>query len=337
MAHSSASDDAAAPSELEFRTLVETRDHTPLDEVFETYWPAYRAWMTRAPAVDASTCRQRLGMHMPGLLDLYDSLVERFGGEDDVARFLSLWNPPPLVRGCTQLVFDDVDGPVLIRAYDHHPDLFDGVILRADWGGTRTLAIADCLWGALDGMNEHGLAIALAFGGRHAVGDGFGAQLVCRHVLQTCATVADARKALARTLVFMPYTFVVLDANGEFVTAYLAPDRDPTFHTRRASANHQGSIEWERYARFTRSSDRLARAESLLTTDPTRTRAAFLKPPIWRTNYAKGSGTLYVAEYAPSKKRLTLCWPGRTEPFTIDAIEEREFGVRLPSGASTHA
>jgi predicted choloylglycine hydrolase len=227
------------------------------------------------------------------------------------------------------------EGPAILRSYDHDPRLLDAVILRSNWGGVSSLVVTDCLWGALDGINEHGLAIALAFGGRNVIGRGVAARLICRYILQTCATVNDAREALARLPVYMPYTFAVLDATGDFVTAFLGPDADAVFVKRRTSTNHQSHIEWPEYARFVETIERLALVEGL-TEDPisiTRARKAFLSPPVWRSHYAKGSGTLYVAEYSPTKKSLDLYWPDQTKTLNLDDNNECTFTAVLPDTA----
>ncbi len=307
-----------------------------LDAAFAHAWPAYERWMSRSEVSDSSDCVRQLRSHMPELMLIFESLLHRFGGSDAVARFLTLYAPPRVVRACSQLVLDTDDGPVLLRTYDHAPHLFDGLVLHSRWGGKRgakTLAVTDCLWGALDGVNDRGLAVTLAFGGRNAIGPGFSAPLIVRYLLETCGSVAEARKALDRLPVYMPYTFVVVDAEGTFVTAFLGPDRPAHFVTRRASANHQGENEWPEYAAQTQSFERLACAEKLIkaSTDLDRARRAFLSSPLWRSDYAKASGTLYIAETSPAKGTLTLRWPDRFEGFRLDAPSERTITVELPT------
>lgn len=318
--------------QLDFRVIVDDVSHESLDLVFQRYWPAYEHWMRRSPPRESGHCALQLREHMPELVGPFQRLLGRFGGSDQVARFLTQYDPPRLVRACTQLVVDSGDGPRLFRSYDHHPRLFDGVILSSRWGEVKTLAMTDCLWGALDGVNAHGLVVALAFGGRNVVGRGFAAPLICRYVLETCATVAQARQMLNRLPVYMPYTFVIVDATGAFVTAYLGPDRPPTFVERRASANHQGEIEWPAFARFCGSAARLECAETLLegAGDPAAVRRSFLLPPLWRPDYARASGTLYVAEYSPKNRTLDLHWPGTTERLDISEAHDRMFSVQLP-------
>lgn len=279
--------------------------------------------------MEFAECFAQLRAHMPELVSAFEAIHARMGGTDAVGRFLTLYNPPRVVRACTQLMLEAESGPVLLRSYDHDPKLLDGVILRSNWSGVPTLVMTDCVWGALDGINEHGLAISLAFGGRNVIGDGFAAPLICRYILETCSDVAEARAALARLPVYMPYTFAVLDASGAFVTAFLGPDAEATFVTRRASTNHQGAVEWPEYARYTETVKRLDHASSLV--DPgmslDRARGEFLAPPVWRTHYAKASGTLYVAEYAPASKTLHLHWPGHTERCDLHGTNSGVIGV----------
>lgn len=282
--------------------------------------------------MDAGLCVRRLREYMPELFPTFERLLGRLGGGDELARFLALYDPPRVIRACSQLVLSDEQGPILIRSYDHHPRLFDGVVLGSCWNGAATLGIADCIWGALDGINDRGCAVALAFGGRNVEGPGFAAPLILRYLLEVCASVRDVRAALARLPVYMPYTFVAVDRSGEFVTAYTSPDRTPSFVTRRTSTNHQGEVEWADYACHTKSVERLRTVECLVgeASGVSAARRAFLEPPLWRTNYSVGSGTLYVAEYAPAAGSLTLRWPGREEVFGLGDWASREFAVELP-------
>ncbi|MGP1345419.1 MAG: C45 family autoproteolytic acyltransferase/hydrolase, partial [Phycisphaerales bacterium] len=291
-----------------------------LRAVFAEYWPAYRAWIGRSKVRDPGECIARFREHMPELEGVFGALVESFrdevgaGERDAVARLLTLWCPPRVVRACSQVVLDSDRGAVLVRSYDHHPRLFDGVVLRSDWGGVRVVAVTDVLWGALEGVNEHGLGIALAFGGRAVAGAGFAAPMIVRYVLQRCATVREARAALARLPVYMSYTFVVTDGSGAYVTAYCGPDRSARFVESRASSNHQGEVEWAAYCAQTRSVERLAALERLVreggARDVALVRDAFLRAPLWRMDYARGSGTLYVSELWGGRGEVVLRWGG---------------------------
>jgi predicted choloylglycine hydrolase len=155
--------------------------------------------------------------------------------------------------------------------------------------------------------------------------------LVVRYLLETCGSTAEAIEVLGRVPVYMPYTFTVVDAKGAFTTAFVGPDRPARFVTRRASANHQGEIEWPAYTRQVKSEQRLAKLESFLesTTDVPAAIDAFLKPPLWRRDYARGSGTLYFAAYRPSTGSLTMHWPGGSEAIGRSGDDERFFEIPL--------
>lgn len=302
------------------RTIVyrALRDGPALDDAFERYWPAYHAWISKDPRrTSAKAARQALHAHMPELVPVHEALLQRWGERAPVARFLTLYNPPPLVRGCTQALWLGEGGPALVRNYDHAPHLTDAIALRADWQGVPTLGMADCLWGLLDGLNAHGLCVALAFGGRPATGEGFAAPIIVRYALQTCATADQAARVIARVPCAMAYTFVCLDAQGRHATVYAAPDRPPRIDHARASTNHQGKVEWPPYAARCRSVERLARVHELLD-QPTQSLGAlvhaFGTPPLHRTARGKGPGTLYTSVYTPHDGRLSLHWPGAQPP-----------------------
>ena len=315
-----------------FRVLRDgPQRHESLDEAFAQYWPAYRKWMARAKGrVSAKAAREALAEHMPELLPIYGALLSRFGDDAETARFLTLYNPPALVRGCTQAIWLGKGGPALVRNYDHAPHLADGLVLHANWENVSTLCMTDCVWGALDGVNEHGLCVALAFGGRPITGDGFAAPLLVRYALQACTTAKQAAEAISRVPCAMTYTFVCLDKNGDHATVYLAPDRSARVDHATTSANHQGKVEWPQYAASCKTVERLHKAQDLLdakgqTLDGL-TRE-FLRPPLYRTTYAKGSGTLYTSVYTPGDGGLDLHWPtarleqsiGRYEPAAVEA------------------
>lgn len=322
---------------MRFRALSESFAGERLAGPFAEYWPAYRRWIGRAvedPVADARRAEAMLYAHMPELGPTFERLRALAPGDAHATKFFGLWRPPPVVRGCSQAVWTDGAASALVRNYDHAPHLCDGLIVRTEWDGVRCVSVTDCLWGALDGVNEHGLCAALAFGGRPVVGEGFAASLVVRYVLQTCATVREAARVLARVPVFMAYTFVLLDAHGEFVTAYAAPDRPTVFEPARATANHQQRIEWPAYASFVRSAEReraIQRALGARGAALEDVVGEFLEPPVFRTDYARGSGTIYTAVYEPKARSLGMRWRGAAAAFSIDAFEEREVIAPLPA------
>lgn len=313
-----------------FRVL---REGMELDDAFAAYWPAYQKWMARNKhRVSAKAAREMLARHMPELLPTYAALLSRLGDSADIARFLTLYKPPPLVRGCTQAIWLGDGGPALVRNYDHAPHLSDGIVLHANWGDTATLCMTDCIWGALDGVNQHGLCVALAFGGRNVSGDGFAAPLLVRYALQTCTTATEAAEAIARVPCSMTYTFVCLDKNGDHATVYVAPDRPSRVDHLTTSTNHQGKVEWPQYAASCKTIERLHKVQALLNdTNQTLNTLTheFLRPPLYRTGYAKGSGTLYTSVYTPADGTLTLHWRSATLTQRLGRFEPSSLVARL--------
>lgn len=266
--------------------------------------------------------RKRLVQIMPEFEGLYDELVELAGGSDITARMLSLYNPTPYLSGCSQLV--SVQGePLLVRNYDYNPNWWEGVALETNWLGTRVLGMSDCLWGLLDGINEHGLAVSLTFGGRKLVGDGFGIPLVLRYVLQTCCNTAEAVTTLKRIPAHMAYNVTLLDAQSEYSTVYLRPDEAPLVQRLPTATNHQEANNWSQYVQATHSLDRERELQRILKT-PDHSRedliSRFLQPPLFARKYRRGFGTLYTASYSPTRREVTLSWP--TKKLTLGFEQE---------------
>lgn len=327
--------------ELELEAVEQLEPGAKWRARFEAMWPGYRAWYLQegeAARPDLATCRAALRRHMPELVPTYERLVELAGGDELAARMLTLYRPPGFVVGCSQGAWTR-DEPVLVRNYDYPADRLEGIVYLTEWAGRRVLGMSDCLWGLLDGINEDGLAISLTFGGRPDVGDGFAIPIVVRYVLETCATVAEARAALERIPVHAPQNLTLLDRSGDFLTAYVGPGRPPSFHAVAATTNHQGRVEWPEYVAAIRSEERERRVLDLLA-DPAMSRerfmAAFLEPPLRSTQYAAGFGTLYTAAYQPAAGSAEFAWPGSSWELSLDDFEEGSRTARIPSSNALH-
>ena len=312
---------------LDFRTIDEPDPGPKWRSLFDEFWPPYKTWYLRdgnRARPSYAECRRMLVRHMPEIVGVWETLCELAGGGDIAARMLSLYRPPPYLTGCSQAIWTRGE-PALLRNYDYAPRLSDGVLLRSSWTGRTVIATTDCLSGVLDGMNEDGLAVALAFGGRPTVGDGFGIPLVLRYILETCATTEEAAAVLRRTPVHMTYTVALVDQRGDAATVFVAPDRPAVVTDRAASANHQLEVEWPEYVAKTCSVDREAAIKASLQ-DPAMTLDAltsrFLRPPIFQKNWAGGAGTLYTVLCRPRLGVVEYHWPGRTWRLGFDAFPE---------------
>lgn len=299
--------------ELEIEAIAEDRPGPKWRASFDRHWHAYSRWFIHdglKARPTYLTSRRALKTHMPELVPVYEAMVETAGGGDLEARFLSMWCPPVYVGGCSQLAIGG-PSPCLIRNYDYSPRLFEGLWWASRLLGRRVLAVSDCLWGVLDGINEDGLCLSLAFGGRTVAGEGFGIPLVLRYVLECAADCGQAIEILRRVPVHMSYTVTILDRRASHATVFVNPDRPIEVLDRREATNHQHRIEWQRHATATRSMEREAalRALAAANADEAATAAAFLRAPLFQSAYSRGFGTLYSIAYWPEQASARMFWP----------------------------
>lgn len=280
---------------------------------------------------------------MPELVPTWEGLVELSGGGDVEARFLSLWCPPPYITGCAQAVWVDPTGreePALLRNYDFAPALLEGNWLATRWIGRHVLAMGDCLWGALDGLNEAGLSASLSFGGRTVCGTGFGVPLVLRYLLEVAQTTAEAIKLLKRVPSSMSYNITLLDRHADWATVFIAPDRPAEVTRQKATTNLQHRVEWPEHARATRAVERLECLERTVAAAACAgdVACALLQPPLFQTTYLRGYGTLYSAMYRPRSGTAELLWADQRWSQSLDAFKDGERKVTYladaPEGAS---
>jgi predicted choloylglycine hydrolase len=297
-----------------FEAIDEDRPGEKWRRVFDRHWHAYSRWFLHEGIRQRPTyldCLKAMRDHMPEMLPLYEEICEAAGGGDLEARFLSMWCPPAYVGGCSQAIVGVGPGTALVRNYDYSPKLLEGTWLASRFLGKRVVAMVDCLWGVLDGINEDGLAVSLSFGGRTAVGEGFGIPLALRYVLELASTVKEAVAILKRVPVHMSYSVALLDREGRHAIVFITPDRPVEVLDRRIATNHQHKPEWKRHAQTTRSVEReQALGEALRTAHDTEELLAFfMQPPVYQTSYGRGYGTLYTAVYRPQDASVELVWP----------------------------
>lgn len=323
--------------QLTFQALEIDRAGRQWAELFRTLWPAYRRWYLSDGLEQRPTytvCRDAMATHMPELVPTYERLCEWAGGGDLAARFLSLYRPPAYISGCSQVVWLG-ERPLLIRNYDYAPALSDGLIMKTRFGKHDVLAMTDCLWGVLDGVNAAGLAISLTFGGRKTVGPGFGIPIILRYVLETCSTAQQAADALCSIPTHMAYNVTAVDKGGRFVTVYMAPDRKPVVKVVAYATNHQGRIEWHDHARATATLEREQflhfRINDPAVTEDTLIKA-FSKPPLYTNAYGTGFGTIYTSVYDPMAGTARYIWPDGDWTLALDNFEPGTMPITFQPG-----
>ena len=321
----------AAASEGISLTLRAVEDDE-LDRNLTATWPAFRQWWRDGPGTrpTAGQAGARLDEHMPELVPAWRRLAGLLGEDPEAAATLALWNPPPFLTGCSQAAVLP-GGPALIRNYDWDHRLFDAVVARTALTGPRVLGMLDCMWGLLDGVNDAGLAVSLAFGGRPQVGEGFGIPLVIRYVLETCGSTEEAMRTLRRLPVHMSYNVTTVDRDGRRATAYLAPDRPAHVTGQAVATNHQGQVEWAPYAAAIRTVERQRHLQALLDAGGgvADVVAACLRPPLYATRFGEGFGTLYTAEYRPAEGVAIYHWPGRSWEHSVERLGTRSVEITL--------
>jgi predicted choloylglycine hydrolase len=324
---------APVPLFLSMAGVQEDRPGPAWRALLEATWPSYRAWFASAGWDRRSTLqesRSALRQHMPELFPVWQQLVASSGDDSDVARMLALWNPPAFAPGCSQLVVSG-RSRALLRNYDYDPALFEGVSLSSRWGERRVIGTSDCLWGLLDGMNDRGLAVSLTFGGLPGAGDGFAIPLVLRYLLEVCDSVAAARRVIDRIPVAASYNLTLTDRGGAVVTAFVAPGRAPEYFDMPLATNHRGLVpDRPDLARRFRSVERqdVLRGLDRESRSADVAAEALLSPSLRSTDFERGFGTLYTADYRPDDGVVTYRWPGATWRRTFASADD-EIRVRL--------
>lgn len=305
-------------------------------------WPAYEAWFIgrggdHGPS--AAICRAAMQTHMPELVPVYDQLVACAGRSDRAARFLSTWCPPTYLGGCSLAAVADAHDVCLVRNYDLSPELNEGLLLRTQWTGRAVMGMVEFLWGLSDGINDAGLSIALAYGGRSQTAEGFGITTILRYVLETCETVAAALRVLKRVPSHMAYNVVLADATGATASVELSPGGGAKVMPQAIATNHQSGGAVAERAAFTRSFERHAHLQSLRIS-PRHLNRQFLQKPLLQDRYQQGFGTLFTAEYRPKSRSLGLTICAERWDQSLDAFEEGQRivdysrGIRLPPPVS---
>lgn len=321
------------------RVLREEQPGPTWQAIWRDYGAAYLRWFLREgerARPTFLTCDKAIHRHMPEIYSLYHELVELAGGSDRAARLLSLYRPTPFLTGCSQVVWTGNE-PALIRNYDFSPRFWEGTFLSTRWISQRVLGAGDCLWGLLDGMNEAGLAVALSFGGRRVVGDGFGVPLIVRYLLETCTTLRQACSTLHRLPINMAYNLTMLDREGNYVTAYLSPEREPIMRRWPITTNHQATNDWPEYVERAGSVEREKFLAARLG-DPQESLGGlineFLRPPLFQTNFSGSYGTLYTSVYRPQKGIMEVLWPERSVQLSLRHTHPQEFLVHFRDSAT---
>ncbi len=313
--------------ELQFDAVSEQLPGPKWQERWNRSWPAYQSWFLsrsgdKGPSRDA--CETALLEYMPELVPTWKHLSHLAGGDDLAAQFLSTWCPPAYLGGCSLAALSRNGTTRLVRNYDLSPDLNEGLLLQTSWTGTPVMGMIEFLWGLSDGINQKGLAVALAFGGSSAVGRGFGITTILRYVLEICGTVEEALEALCRVPSHMAYNVTLADNSGMTLSVEMQPGGGLQVMSDPIATNHQQGLLQPEKPRFTQTFERFDHLSDLLKTDidPASLVSEFMKSPLYQDKYSESLGTLFTADYNPAELSLALHWQDGKWSQSLDTFQE---------------
>jgi predicted choloylglycine hydrolase len=317
--------------------LVQFVDEENIGEKWLNFYqnalPSYKKWFLKEGEFNRpsyQTCLNAIKKYMPEMLDFYLDLLDKTNANDLEARLLSFYNPSPYVSGCSQAVWQKTT-PILVRNYDYDANLAELRFLKSKWFDTEVISATDCLWGVLDGINQHGLSISLAFGGNGGRGDGFGIPIVLRYILEFCQTTNEAVEVLAKIPIHMSYNVTILDASFNVQTVEICPNKVNQVSHIPLAVNHQGDFVMTDYAIFSKSMERKKFLIDKLYDDWQNVDSfidSFGYSPLYATNYKEGFGTLYTAVYNPSLKACEFRMAGNQTYQSFNHFNQEEFYVQ---------
>jgi predicted choloylglycine hydrolase len=306
------------PTPMTFRALTDMGNGEGIATEFHRRWPFYTHWLLNAPRKrelpSPALSLAQLRKYMPELLPTFERLNKTLGSPKYLPQFLCLYNPPTFIAGCSQAIWRRGEEIALIRNYDFPQTKWDAMQLRSNWNGTRVIAMTDCFWGVLDGINEHGLSVSLSFGGKLRVGDGFAITLVLRYILEFCRNCDQAEAVLERVPVAMAYNVVLADRQLNHKIVFVGPGQEAKTSNLLCSTNHQQRMDPESNLDILRDSNTRLQFLNKRLSDKRETlphiRALFACAPLYRPALeARGWGTLYTSSYFPVTGQASLCWP----------------------------
>jgi predicted choloylglycine hydrolase len=216
----------------------------------------------------------------------------------------------PRLGGCSVVMSAAAFG----RNYDFRPQDYGArLALVLPTGSYASIGFSELLTGRLDGMNEHGLSVALHLVGHQRL-PGMSCLLMIRIVLEQCATTDEAVELFRRLPHAVAYNYSILDARGQAAVVEAMPG---AFHARRGTAlactNHfqsqamrphnrmRGRTSWTRLPPL-----EAWAAEGLAVEALFETLNRSSSPAFFGRNGQDRHGTLHTIATEPSSKRMLI-------------------------------
>lgn len=190
--------------------------------------------------------------HLPDIMEevhgLADGLKQKY---EDVAGWLASLYCFESDHGCSVFAVKDDDHVYFARNMDMFPEFkkTSESVLYMPQGKNAFLAHSTAMISVEDGVNEHGLAVALTFLLPKTIKPGINGGFLVRYLLEECKT-ADEAVSLLRTLpISSSHNIVIADRSGELFVAECTPERVIVRKCERyaVATNHFVSNEMEKY------------------------------------------------------------------------------------------
>ena len=127
--------------------------------------------------------------------------------------------------GCTQIASKFEGQCYLARSYDFSDTIYDFRLATNHYKDSyRSIGFACSIYGRLDGMNEHGLAISMAAAGMpgaQSSHEGIHFWTLIRVLLDRCSTVNEARELIRDVPSIAVVNLMLVDASGDMLCVEL--------------------------------------------------------------------------------------------------------------------
>lgn len=278
-----------------------------------------------SPVIPANEVRVIMNQYMPELLPDYDAILSAIPEQPDRAQLVAQYNLQPFFSGCSNSISTRLGYPTLIRNYDFPIHDFSGVFRYEPLSeGGWIIGSAESGWGYLDGMNHHGLAVAITFGGKYTVSDGFSIPIIVRYLLTTSRSVPEAVERLRALPHRLAQNLLLLDREGRYSVVYTSSEGVSVDEGLICTTNHQRVVKdlLVEHDTITRYNHLFRKAGNLSSSD-------FFEHPLYCSNFSDGYGTLYTVELNPHTLEAHYHWPEGKRLTVSQQAEEQQMNVQL--------
>lgn len=275
---------------------------------------AYRTWYQNfngRQSLDPELALQAIDQYFPKFAKTFEQMINLLSLTSQDVSLLSFFCPPIINFACSQAAWCH-QYPVLVRNYDYFSDLSEGRYLHSRWHKAHVIASSDCLWGALDGMNEFGLSGSVTLVGTEKLSEGFSAPVVLRYILEFCTNTQEAVDTLLKIPLCTAYNFTFLDTQFNAKTVEVNPVTGIHISSSPVATNHQGEVDEFRTPHLYDSSLRKQSLLSLLASPYTSLDSfidAFAYYPLFKAVSYSDTSTLYTAIYNSLLKAAEYRFP----------------------------